>query len=367
MKDFDRVRWTVMSADPLVSARERFRWRQRLGWGPPFVPYSAEQRYDPGAVLDGARSVLTVAVPYWHPMKRQGQAVTSRSSWGADYHDVVQGLVRDVLDRLVGKEAASRAHIQADSGPLEERALAVESGLGYLGSNGSIFVPPFGSWVFLGAAVTDVPINPSTGHSQSTADSGCLQCSKCVNACPTGALFAPHRINHHRCLSYLTQRRGFLAVSLRRSFQGRLFGCDNCQEACPANGEAERGVVAFAPDELDRNCDPLSILQMSQSEFDVTWGAKSAGWRGRRTLRRIAILALANTDERELVTLLAQHLCDPSPIIRGHIAWAMSEIATRVGERLPRDLRGRLADLFACDDDPRVRFEAQRALEDRIQ
>ncbi len=356
-----------MPADPLVSAGARFRWRRRLGWGPPFVPFSSEERYDPGTVLDGARSVLIVAVPYWHPMTRQGRAVTSRSSWGADYHDVVRGLVRDVLDRLVGKEAALRAHIQADSGPLEERALAVASGLGYLGCNGSVFVPPFGSWVFLGAAITDVPISPNVGRWKPGSRSGCLRCSACVSACPTGALFAPHRINPHRCLSYLTQKRGFLAVSLRRAFKGRLFGCDNCQEACPANAGAERGLVAFAPDELDRNCDPLSILQMTPSEFDGTWGAKSAGWRGRRTLRRNAILALANWDDKDMVMSLGQHLWDPSPIIRGHVAWALGEIAARIGERLPRQLSLGLADLSACDTDPRVRFEALRALENRIQ
>lgn len=363
--DCGGVKWAVTSAEPLLRAAERFQWRRRMGWGPPFVPYGRQQRYDPGSVLDGAQSVLTVAVPYWHPAGRRGPAVTSRSSWGQDYHDVVPAVVRRVLTCVAGEEAAARAHVQSDSGPLEERALALRAGLGYLGYNGSVYVPPYGSWVFLGVAVTDAVIG-ATGSLKQIQDppASCLTCSRCVRACPTGALFAPYRINPHRCLSYLTQKRGFLAVSLRRAFQGRLFGCDCCQEVCPANAGVEKGVSAFAPDDLDLRPDPLSLLQMSEAEFRATWEAKTAGWRGRRTLRRNAIIALANTGGTEHIWALADQLRDASPIVRGHAAWAVGEIVARAGEILPPELRITLKDMSVCDEDPRVRVEAKRAITD---
>ncbi|MFO8059786.1 MAG: tRNA epoxyqueuosine(34) reductase QueG [Bacillota bacterium] len=352
------VKWAVTTAEPLPQAGARYQWRRRLGWGPPFVPFSRRQRYDPGAVMDGARSVLTAAVPYWHP--HSGPGGISRSSRGQDYHHVVRARVRQILTDLAGEDAAARAHIQSDSGPLEERAFALKSGLGYLGYNAALFVPPYGSWVFLGMAVTDAVIEGDDRPLGQLSD--CLQCADCIRACPTGALFAPHRVNPYRCLSYLTQKRGFLPVALRRAFGGRIFGCDSCQDACPVNAEAQRGIAAFVPDEVDRRCDPVSILQMSRSEFELEWAGKNAGWRGRQTLRRNAVIALANTGRREHIQVLAECLDDASPVIRGHAAWALAELAARTEQMLSANTRARLIRLATKDEDSRVRLEAGRAI-----
>lgn len=361
--DLDRLMWAVMPAEPIPGVAERTRWRRCLGWGPPFVPHRAEERADPSAVLPEARSVLAVAVPYWHPRRLGGQhrAVVSRSTWGRDYHEVLPPLIHRLLVQLTGQDAASRAHIQVDSGPLEERAVAARAGLGYQGANGSIFVPPYGSWVFLGAAVTDVdlPIRVNPGISELSRE--CSGCEECVTACPTNALFAPNRVNPHRCLSYLTQKRGFFPVAMRRAMGRRLYGCDTCQEACFENTDPNGGLEAFMPDEVDRDPDLTELLGMSDREFGEVWGSKAAGWRGRRTLQRNALIVLGNTgDERDL-PLLRKGLDDPSPVIRGHAAWAAGEILQR-DDSSSQVIVARLRTLAGGDDNERVRSEARHAL-----
>ncbi len=362
----DRLSWAVMPADRMPRVAERLEWRRLLGWGPPFVPHHAEERADPSAVLPGARSVVAVAAPYWHPRERDDEAgaIVSRSTWGRDYHEVLPPLIHRLLARLAGENAASRAHIQVDSGPLEERAVAVRAGLGYQGANGSVYVPPYGSWVFLGAAVTDVCLPPRVNPGMTGPARDCSECARCVSACPTKALFAPYRVNPHRCLSYLTQKRGFVPVAMRRAMGSRLYGCDTCQQACCQNRDPGEGLKAFLPDAVDSEPDPAGLLQMSNRQFVDTWGSKAAGWRGRRTLQRNALIVLANTGDYRDLPLLQRMLDDARPVIRGFAAWALGEILRREGAQDHGGIQEALATLAEVDGSEEVRRESRRALQD---
>ena len=143
----------------------------------------------------------------------------------------------------------------------------------------------------------------------------------------------------------------------------RLYGCDTCQEACIENKDPGEGLQAFRPDALDRRPDPVSIVQMSDPEFRDAWGSKAAGWRGRRTLQRNALIALANTGDEGDLPLLRRALDDARPVIRGYAAWASGEILRREGTQDRNGIEGALMTLAEVDGDDEVRSEARRALQ----
>ncbi len=364
-RELHKVVWSAASAHRLEEVEERLASLSVRGLAPPFVPFSPRNRSDPASVMPGARSVLVFAVPYGHRHPSGGvgaspRGAISRSAWGEDYHPVVQQVIERLLPGIVGASTARRAYIQVDTGPLEERAWARRAGLGWLGQNTCIAVPPHGSWVFLGLAVVDEEVK-APAHSRG-GSTHCLECGRCVEACPTGALMAPYSMNPQRCLSFISQRRGFLPQALRRALGDRLYGCDSCQEACPVNEDAARGLKAFAPEDMDVGVDPYWILGMDEREFQLTWGGKSSGWRGRRTLQRNALIVCGNCGDESDVELIAPHFDDRRPVIREHALWAVREILRRSESRLPRRLQECVYRLARTDDWLQVRFSARQLL-----
>ncbi len=362
-----KVKWATAPAKPATKAEERLRWRKFLNLYPPFVPYPPRQRTHPREVMPDAESVVVAAIPYWHSREPEDHLLPqkysiSRSAWGADYHDVGVQIMGRLLEQLIGDEAAERAYVQVDAGPLEERAFALLTGLGYLGANGSIFVPPYGSWVFLGICLTDVRVKTDrTAHPTKHGDTKCCcECGRCIQACPTGALEAPYRINWRRCLSYLTQDKGFLPPTLRISMGKRIFGCDACQLACPVNQDPEGGLNVFAPTEED-NPDLLELVSMSDETFEEIYKKKSFSWRGRRTLQRNALIALGNTADSSIIADLVSCLDDARPVIRGHAIWTISQISSRLGIPVGDNVKSKIEDVLNNDEDVKVLKEARNA------
>jgi len=366
--DLARIKWSSASVCRLDDAKLRFDLRKDLGWSPPFVPFSSEERTDPREVLPTARSVITIAVPYWHPYPQKKSETSSvvgrvsRSSWGMDYHEVVREAMEHIIRKNVSEEAVHSAYIQSDTGPLEERAWALYTNLGHLGTNSCIFVPPYGSWVFLGISLVEEEL-PKNSVDDDDKSSGCNDCGLCLDACPTGALFAPYRVNGHRCLSYITQRKGFLPESLARKLDDRLYGCDTCQNSCPANKDVSQGVSAFKPTDLDGSVDLNQILKMDEFTFREVWEDKSSAWRGRRTLQRNALIIYGNNGSPHDIDNLIAHVEDLRPVIRAMALWAIRRICQRHGT-LPGDNIIRLCDnLSNTDPEHHVKFQARKILD----
>jgi epoxyqueuosine reductase len=219
-----------------------------------YLARSVAERTDPARVLASARTVVSVACVYNSAPPSSGpcppgQATIAKYARGDDYHDVMGGRLRTLV-RWMADEAGPgfEAFSSVDSGPVQERVFAEQAGLGWIGKNTCLINPRVGSWIVLGEVLTNRLFTlDRPGIDQ------CGTCTRCLDACPTGALPAPYVLDATRCLSYLTiEQRGPVEPSLRRAIGARLFGCDICQDVCPWNRRA--------PVSADRSWQPRPML-----------------------------------------------------------------------------------------------------------
>jgi epoxyqueuosine reductase len=236
--------------------------------------------------------------------------------------------LRDLLDALVRElqafGQAADTLVICDTRPLAERAFAVASGIGWVGKHTNVIAPGLGSYIFLGEIVTSLALPPDVPRKIH-----CGSCTRCVKACPTGALRGDYTMDAGKCISDLTQMRGSIPRALRPLMGTWIWGCDLCQAICPPTRIAGvTGHARFAPPP-DAYPDLVSLLTLSKREFEVRYRASSMGWRGPTILRRNAAVALGNTLDRATVpALLAAFDCEGSDTVREHIAWALQRIGS---------------------------------------
>lgn len=324
--------------------------REKDGWKTPFATGNPEVRCQPLKMFPQARTVVTVAYSWYFPADEPPglkQGTIAMSGRGEDYHRVLTRLLEPLAEWLKDG-GASWAIIQVDNGPLLEREAAFWSGLGYYGYNCSFIVPGLGSRVALGLIVTDLDLEPTFPEEEKR----CKGCGRCLTACPTGALISPYTLHPERCLSYLTQKRGFLPRELRPYLGQRLFGCDVCQDVCPEN---EGLNLAGSPFEYP---DLVQILTMDRQRFNELFGSMALAWRGKSILQRNAAIALGNArcTEEAALCALEEALTSPSPTVRGHAAWALGKLG------IPR-VRKALTLAYGRETDAGVRQEIREALD----
>ena len=205
-----------------------------------WLPRSAEKRADVRNILPGARSVIVTGTLYntnrpYSPELPAGTAGISRYAWGDDYHDVLTRRLDSLLEwmRSVSDEPFE-ARPYVDTGPVQERVYAQYAGLGWIGKNTCLINPEIGSWLFLAEIVCTLDLEADTQGLEQ-----CGSCTKCLEACPTGALVEPGVLDSNRCISYLTiEARGPLPVEHLEAIGTHVYGCDVCQEVCPYNRPA---------------------------------------------------------------------------------------------------------------------------------
>ncbi len=205
-----------------------------------WIARGAEKRCDPQKVLAGARSVVTLAMNYWQgDGDRESQTAApargriARYAWGDDYHDVLEKKLR-ALDGFL-TAAGGRQKFYVDTGPVLERDFAAEAGIGWHGKSTMLLNRQFGTWFFLAEIFTtlELPSDPPQV-------ARCGSCTRCIDACPTGAITAPHQLDARRCISYLTiELKGSIPLEFRPLIGDRIFGCDDCLDACPWNRFAQ--------------------------------------------------------------------------------------------------------------------------------
>ncbi|MBM3998844.1 MAG: tRNA epoxyqueuosine(34) reductase QueG [Planctomycetes bacterium] len=279
-------------------------------WWEPFVDwlragYAGDMRYlddrrdayrHPRSVLDGVRSIVVVTMDYRtdDPASTPiGAGRVSRYAWGsADYHDVMRDRLKRLASAIKGVRPRARVRAVVDSAPIFERELARNAGLGWIGKNTLLIRPRRGSWCFLGTLLLDLELAPDRPF---TADH-CGTCRACLDACPTRAFVAPHRLDATRCISYLTiEQRGDIPRPLRAQLGDWVFGCDVCQEVCPWNRRSPRASEASMEPQTDRNPIDLPTLFQESTDRLRTRFRKTALWRaGRSGLLRNAAIALGN-------------------------------------------------------------------------
>jgi epoxyqueuosine reductase len=341
------------------------------------MAYMARQtgmRADPAQLLPAARTIIVVGANY-HPggspaaWDHLSSGRFARYSWAVDYHQVIKIRLYE-LDAFIrsrsGRTALGKACV--DTAPLLERDFAVQAGLGFIGRNTCLITPGLGSWTFLGAllvpellaarAATDGLRFSSPGAGR-PAFAGCGRCTRCLDACPTGAFIAPHVLDARRCISYLTiELRGPIPRELRPRMGNWVFGCDVCQEVCPYNRAAPAATwPALAPDRTRGAVPLLDLLSLREEEFRVRFRGTPVLRARRRGLVRNACVGVGNSRDPSTLPLLEGLLTDPEPLVREHAAWAIGRIGGVEARRA-------LSHAAAGEADPWVSGEIDAALAD---
>lgn len=232
-----------------------------------------EERTQPSRYLHGARSVICVAINYHFPLaeppadERRWRGRVARYALGDDYHELIKRRLYDVADWLRDRVPGTRTRCGVDTVPVLERELAARAGIGWIGKNTCVIHPRLGSWLLLGEVLTtlDLPADaPETDH--------CGTCRRCIDACPTGAIVEPYRLDASKCISYLTiEHAGPIDPDLRRQTGSWLFGCDVCQDVCPFNRKAPFGAnPRFSPRLQDGTLDAREVLSWKEGTRNPT-------------------------------------------------------------------------------------------------
>lgn len=193
------------------------------------------RRFDLHACMPDVKSVIAVALNYYTPHQRPERdeyAKISRYGWGRDYHKVMQKKLKALTHWLQAQGESIQARYYADTGPVQDKVWAQRAGMGWIAKNGNVITRKYGSWVFLGEVLTNVELTSDAPHTQH-----CGSCTRCLDACPTGAITEPFVVDANRCIAYHTieNRAEELPQSLIPHLEGWVAGCDICQDVCPWN------------------------------------------------------------------------------------------------------------------------------------
>lgn len=335
----DKIGFT--HASPFNEMKNRLKRQQELGFQSGFEESDIEKRTEPSLLLHGAESIIAIALAY--PSKMQDapvgnkgarRGIFARASWGVDYHTAVRERLNLIEEWLKERVPQIQLKSMVDTGELVDRAVAERAGIGWSGKNCSIITPEFGSYVYLGEMITNIPFIPDT-----PIEDECGDCTLCLDVCPTGALVKGGQLNAQRCVAFLTQTKDFLPDEFRKELGNRIYGCDTCQTVCPKNkGKINWIHEEFKPDpELAK---PLLVplLKLSNKEFKTRFGYMSGSWRGKKPIQRNAIIALAHFKEQSAIPDLIDVMKkDERPVMRGTAAWAIGKIGGADAEEALRE------------------------------
>jgi epoxyqueuosine reductase len=299
-----------------------------------YLSDSLDERSDVTVMLPTARSVISLGCVYntaapYSTATPPGHAAIARYAWGDDYHDVLKPRVRALLQWMAdtagpGLEALSCI----DNGPVQERVFAEQAGLGWIGKNTCVINPRLGSWVFLAAIVTNATLDADT-----PAFDQCGSCTRCLDACPTGAIVEPYTVDATKCLSYLTiESRSAVDEPLRPFVRTQIFGCDICQDVCPWN---RRAAVSEDPAWQPRPGLQAPVLLDLCRRTDAEWSAtikgsamKRAGVRRIRRSLALAASHLSADDATQVLSVMEREPSASHPDVADAIAWARDRART---------------------------------------
>lgn len=353
----DKIGFTT--ADVFAELKERLITQEKLNYQSGFEKGTVEERTEPRRLLPGAQSIIAIALAYPTKMKdapksspgnRRG--IFSRSSWGTDYHVVLEDKLKKLAAFIAEKVDDFQYKIMVDTGELSDRAVAERAGIGFSGKNCSIITEEYGSFVYLGEMITNIPFQPDK-----PVELSCGDCRICLDACPTGALVQGGQLDAKRCLSYLSQTKVNLPEPFKEKLGTRLYGCDTCQLVCPYNKHVDFHLhPEFEPEPEVAKPLLIPMLQKSNREFREMFGHVSGFWRGKNPLQRNAIIALAHYKDETAVDVLYDLLInDVRPMIRETAAWALGKIGTEKAKALLQQALGKV-------DEANVQHEIKNAL-----
>jgi len=279
-----------------------------------------DRRTDATRVLPEARSIVVVGLNYFQPHPPAGYRI-AKYALGADYHDVMLRRLKKLCGVMRDLGGAQKPYV--DTGPVLEKPLAAEAGLGWQGKSTILLQRGHGTWLFLGVILTTLELAPSPKE-----PNRCGTCTRCLDACPTAAFVAPYQLDARKCLAYLTiEHDGPIPEEYRRPLGDRVFGCDDCLDACPWNRWARATQEArFAP----RALPPLrDTLAWTDAEFVEHFRGTPVKRLGLARWLRNALTVLGNTGTAADLAAVRGLLGHPDPMVAEHAAWTERELRTR--------------------------------------
>lgn len=325
----------VTGVEPFIEARHALEERKAAGLhaGMSFTYKNPARSTEPARLLRDARSLVVGALPYAGgelgeapPGRPQGQVARYATD---DHYAVLRTALAELAAVLT--QAGHRAAVFADDNALVDRAAAVRAGLGWSGKSANVLVPGHGSWVVLGAVVTDVELPVDE-----PVDDGCGPCRRCLDGCPTGAIVASGVVDARRCLAWMVQAEGSFPVEYRVALGGRIYGCDDCQEVCPPSRRGPEGAEEVPA--TGGWVDLLEMLAASDEQLMARHGRWYVPRRDARYLRRNALVAIGNVadpGDPEVVGRLTTIAGGADDLLAEHARWALDRLATRGPEPFP--------------------------------
>ncbi len=325
---FDDCRFA--KAGTASHAKEFLNWIERGKHGEmAWLERNPHRRCDPREVLPGCRTVICLALNYFpgnnpFPENHPGGYRIARYAWNNDYHDLIEKKLRELDQKL--QTLGSTQKFYVDTGPVLERDFASDAGLGWNGKSTMQIHRRLGTWFFLADILTTLDLTPDA-----PIRDHCGSCTRCMTACPTQAITAPRQLDARRCVSYLTiEHKGPIPHEFRRAIGNRIYGCDDCLQACPWNRFASTSREAsFHARESVFSMKLRDFLSLTDESFRALF-AKSPIKRIKRPafLRNVCV-ALGNTGTADDLPALRQAAQDPHPLVAEHALWAIAEIESR--------------------------------------
>ncbi|WP_017549251.1 tRNA epoxyqueuosine(34) reductase QueG [Salinicoccus carnicancri] len=350
-------------AEPFLEFKEKLIDYHKRGYESGFEKGSVGERTEPRRSLGSAKSIISIAVGYPNrlpdaPKSRKGarRGLFARASWGMDYHTLLNNRLKKLEEYIKSLDPDIETRSMVDTGVLSDREVARRSGLGYIGKNGFMINQKLGTYSYLGEMITSYPFPPD----EELIDS-CGDCNLCVDRCPTGALTGTGQLDSQKCISFLTQTKGFLPDEYRSKIGNRLYGCDTCQQVCPRN----KGIntdhhedIVLEPEILKPEL--TGLLEISNRDFKETYGHLAGVWRGKKPIQRNAIIALAHFKEVESVEILKRVAeKDQRPVIKGTAYWA-------IGRIMGNDALVYINERFQVETDGQVKEEMLKGIQEAI-
>ncbi len=350
---FDSVR--VTRPDELGESAGRLRGFVEAGhhgemsW----IVETLDRRADPKMLMRNVRSVIMVGLnygPLQNPLKSlayKDRGIISVYAQGRDYHDIIKGRLKQIAG-LLHARSGKDVKVFVDTAPLMEKPLAAAAGIGWQGKHTNLVSPQFGSWLFLGAILSEanLPFDDAMGDQ-------CGSCRSCLDICPTKAFPQPYQLDARRCIAYLTNEfSGHIPREFRELMGNRIFGCDDCLAVCPWNKFASRTrEIRFAAMAGTDNPPIEELLGLDDKAFRSKFSGTPVKRTGRDRFVRNVLIAAGNSGEQKLTCGVERLLCDPSPLVRAMAVWALRKLCSKA------DVQTLKARYLVLEADPDVREE----------
>ncbi len=334
---FDKARelgftaWGIARADCAPEAGERLRrWIEAGNHGEmAWMEERASQRASPQGLWPEARSVIALGMSYAPATDPLALADTpdrgriSVYAQGTDYHKTVKKALKAMARWLVD-ECGCDLKLFVDTAPVMEKPLAAAAGLGWQGKHSNLLSRDHGNWLFLGVIYTSLDLEPDE-----PGQPHCGSCTRCIDACPTGAIVAPHLVDARRCISYLTiELAGPIPVEFREAIGNRIYGCDDCLAVCPWNrfAEAASANKAFQPRPELVAPSLADLLALDDASFRQLFSGSPIKRIGVRKMTRNCLIAAGNSKDPALIPSVERHLDSDDPVVADAARWAAGRL-----------------------------------------